>query len=156
DDVFGRLNTAMGNLPEADIPSLTGLNRVCEVFNALDIVVPCPAWRRTGAFKDRCDYGMGARGTMRKESFMNSFFAVLLGFSVTAVFSVPAPAYACAPGCDCSEDGIEGALERRAEAKRVEHKAQAREHIKMNDNAPGMTCFDRALAMTQQLGNIFS
>ena len=49
-----------------------------------------------------------------------------------------------------------GALERRADAKRVENKAQPRQHVTMNDNGPGMTCFDRALGLTQQLGEIFS
>jgi len=102
---------------------------------------------------------------------MAAFFTLMLCLSATASYA------ACRPGCNCTDPaapgsaggggsnpansagtqgGIMGALERRAEAKRVENKAQTRQHVTMNDNGPGMTCFDRALGLTQQLGQIFS
>ncbi len=107
---------------------------------------------------------------MRRNIWMAAFFALMLCLSTTA-------SYACRPGCNCTtpaapggaggggsnpqnssgtQGGIMGALERRADAKRVENKAQTRQHVTMNDNGPGMTCFDRALGLTQQLGEIFS
>jgi hypothetical protein len=39
---------------------------------------------------------------------------------------------------------------------RVRDKAFARQIIKQNDNALGMTCFDRSMAQTSKLGQIFS
>lgn len=108
---------------------------------------------------------------MRRNIWMAAFFALMLCLSATASYA------ACRPGCNCTtpaapgsaggggsnpansagtQGGIMGALERRAEAKRVENKAQTRQHVTMNDNGPGMTCFDRALGLTQQLGEIFS
>jgi len=84
---------------------------------------------------------------MRKYSFLAVFFTLLFSLSVTA-------AYACQPGCDCAN--IMPVMENRAEAKRLETKAHAREVLKQNDNAPGMTCFDRALMLTAKLGGIFS
>lgn len=108
---------------------------------------------------------------MRRNIWMAAFFALMLCLSATASNA------ACRPGCNCTnpaapggaggggsnpensagtQGGIMGALERRADAKRVENKAQTRQHVTMNDNGPGMTCFDRALGLTQQLGQIFS
>lgn len=108
---------------------------------------------------------------MRKNIWMAAFFALVLGLSATASYA------ACRPGCNCTDPaapggaggsgsnpensagtqgGIMGALERRADAKRVENRAQTRQHVTLNDNGPGMTCFDHALALTQQLGDIFS
>lgn len=108
---------------------------------------------------------------MRKNIWMAAFFALVLGLSATASYA------ACRPGCSCTDPaapggaggggsnpenssgtqgGIMGQLERRADAKRLENKALTRQHVKMNDNGPGMTCFDHALALTQQLGDIFS
>ncbi len=113
---------------------------------------------------------------MKKYSFIALFFALMLGLSTTVAWS-------CTPGCSGScaaspivpapqgpaggggsnpansagnSGGILGAMQRRADAKRLEDKAQTRQHVKQNDNGPGMTCFDRAIAMTQQLGQIFS
>lgn len=107
---------------------------------------------------------------MSRHILIASFFALMLSLAATA-------SYACKPGCSCdtpaapgasggggsnpansagTQGGIMGAFERRADAKRVENKAQTRQHVTMNDNGPGMTCFDRALGLTQQLGNIFS
>ena len=108
---------------------------------------------------------------MRKNIWMAAFFALVMGLSTTASYA------ACRPGCSCTDPaapggaggsgsnpensagtqgGIMGALERRADAKRLENRAQTRQHVTMNDNGPGMTCFDHALALTQQLGDIFS
>gem|GEM_PF-922211 len=113
---------------------------------------------------------------MKKYSFIALFFALMLGLSTSVAWS-------CTPGCSGScaaspivpapqgpaggggsnpanssgnSGGILGAMQRRADAKRLEDKATARQHVKQNDNGPGMTCFDRAIAMTQQLGQIFS
>lgn len=108
---------------------------------------------------------------MRKFSFIGIFFALIMGLSVTA-------AYSCHPGCPGCEEtptnppaggdaanppnasgshgGVMGAIGRHADAVRVREKATTQQHIKQNDNGPGMTCFDRAMAMTQQLGQMFS
>jgi hypothetical protein len=107
---------------------------------------------------------------MRKYSLSAMFFSLMLCLSVTA-------SYACTPGCPCdtpaaqgpaggsdanpensggNSGGVLGAINRHGEAIRVREKAQTQQHIKQNDNGPGMTCFDRALGMTQQLGQIFS
>ncbi|MDY0009031.1 MAG: hypothetical protein RBS08_04935 [Bdellovibrionales bacterium] len=84
---------------------------------------------------------------MRKYTIVAAFFALLFSLSVTA-------AYACQPGCDC--DNVLPMMQNRADAKRLETKAHARQVIKQNDNSVGMTCFDRALMLTAKLGGIFS
>jgi len=84
---------------------------------------------------------------MRKYGFLGLFLVLMMSLSVTA-------ANACQPGCDC--DNVLPIMQNRAESKRVEAKAEARELIKQNDNSVGMTCFDRALMLTARLGGIFS
>lgn len=97
---------------------------------------------------------------MIKRLFIVAAFSLLMAsFSIGAIFS----AEACPPGCDCGTPGapgdtggIMGAMERHAEAVRVEDKAIAQQVIKQNDNALGMTCFDRAVGLTSRLGQVFS
>lgn len=85
---------------------------------------------------------------MRKYTILAAFFSMMLGFSV-----VSSQSFALEPGCP---QEMMDAIENHAEAKRVESKAHARQVIKQNDNAPGMTCFDRAMTLTARLGGIFS
>ena len=85
--------------------------------------------------------------SMRKYGLVAAFLAIVMSLSVTA-------ANACQPGCDCAN--VLPMLENRAEAKRLEDKAHAREVIKQNDNSVGVTCFDRAMMLTARLGGIFS
>ncbi len=85
---------------------------------------------------------------MRKHTFLAAFFSMMLGLSV-----ISSQSYALQPGCP---QEVMDAIENHAEAKRVESKAAARQVIKQNDNAPGMTCFDRAMTLTSRLGGIFS
>ncbi|MFN7114488.1 MAG: hypothetical protein ACK4PK_09060 [Alphaproteobacteria bacterium] len=89
---------------------------------------------------------------MTKNNFL--CFAVVLflglGLGVTANF-----AYAnnCAPGCP--QEACEAA-QNHAQAKQVESKAHTSEIMPLNDNSPGMTCFDNAMGLTSRLGSIFS
>jgi len=84
---------------------------------------------------------------MRRYSFLAVFFTLLFSLSVTS-------AYACQPGCDC--DNVLPVMQNAADAKRLETRMHARQVIKQNDNSVGVTCFDRALMLTAQLGGIFS
>jgi len=89
---------------------------------------------------------------MTKNNFL--CFAVVLflglGLGVTANF---AHANNCAPGCP--QEACEAA-QNHAKAKEVESKAHTSEIFPQNDNSPGMTCFDHAIALTSRLGNMFS
>lgn len=85
---------------------------------------------------------------MKSYSFLAGFFALMLGLSVLS-----SQAYALQPGCP---EEVMDTIKNHADAKRVESKAHARQVIKQNDNAPGMTCFDRAMTLTSRLGGIFS
>ncbi|MDP2206464.1 MAG: hypothetical protein Q8K65_09180 [Alphaproteobacteria bacterium] len=89
---------------------------------------------------------------MTKNNFL--CFAVVLflglGLGVTANFAY---ANTCAPGCP--QEACEAA-QNHAKAKEVESKAHTGEIMPQNDNSPGMTCFDYAMALTSRLGGIFS
>lgn len=85
---------------------------------------------------------------MRKNIFLAAFFSMMLGLSV-----ISSQSFALEPGCPPE---VKEAMDRHADAKRIESKAHARQVIKQNDNAPGMTCFDRAMTLTSRLGGIFS
>lgn len=85
---------------------------------------------------------------MRNYSFLAAFFALMIGVSAVSSYS-----FAAEPGCP---EEVMDAIKNHADAKRVESKAEARQVIKQNDNAPGMTCFDRAMTLTARLGGIFS
>lgn len=96
---------------------------------------------------------------MKKFFLALMFLALITGLSTTASYA----GADCEPGCDCKKaaDGsyqgsIFGEQQNHAEAKQVQQKGYAQEIIKMPDNAPGMTCLDRALGLTSMLGNIFS
>lgn len=52
--------------------------------------------------------------------------------------------------------GILGAADRHADAVAVRNSAYNRQITKQNDDAPLMTCFDRALGLTSRLGLMFS
>lgn len=91
-----------------------------------------------------------------KKIFAAFLFTLMLSGLVTTAVS----AANCQPGCDCSSGsdgtGLYGEMQRRAEAMRVRDKAYNRQVFKQSDNTLGMTCYDRALAMTARLGTIFS
>lgn len=106
---------------------------------------------------------------IRKFSMIALFMAMMTGLSMTAVAAVGCPGEEEAPtnapgGGDASNPpnasgahgGVMGAIERHNDAVRLREKAQTQQHVPQNDNAPGMTCFDRAMAMTQTLGQMFS
>lgn len=97
------------------------------------------------------------------------FLALMAGLSVTAVEAAPCPGLEDAPssppgGGDTANPpnasgahgGVMGAIERHGDSVRLREKAQTQQHVYQNDNAPGMTYFDRAMAVTQTLGQIFS
>ncbi|MDE1153128.1 MAG: hypothetical protein PW788_11380 [Micavibrio sp.] len=83
-----------------------------------------------------------------KTLFLAVFTVMLGGLSVTA-------AYADDMRAGCSPD-VWKAQGNKANALRVRDKAYARQIIKQNDNAPGMTCYDHALALSSRLGQMFS
>lgn len=106
---------------------------------------------------------------MKRFIYALFFVFALTGLSVTAVYA----GADCAPGCNCaknpnydpndpsqggyySSDSVFGAQEEIAKAEQVKEKAYTNEIIKQPDNAPGMTCLDRAMGLTASLGNIFS
>lgn len=108
---------------------------------------------------------MTESGSMKKLNFKKIFLIAALffaasGLSAASVYAAPG----CPAGCDCPRDpegnfstqGIMGQMEAFGEAERVKDKAQAQQIIKQPDNSPGLTCFDRQLALTAKLGNIFS
>lgn len=104
-------------------------------------------------------------GSMMK-IFQVAFFAMLLAsLSLTA-------ANAARPGCDgkrnasanATAQGTDefdnntflGMQEARAQSIRVRDRATSRQIQHQNDNGPGMTCFDHAMALTSRLGQLFS
>ncbi len=106
---------------------------------------------------------------IRKFSMIALFLALMTGLSMTAVAAVGCPGddeaatnppaggdVANPPNASGAHGGVLGATERHNDAVRLREKAQTQQHVYQNDNAPGMTCFDRALAMTQTLGQLFS
>jgi hypothetical protein len=94
---------------------------------------------------------------MIRKLFIVAVFSFLLASFVTQDSFAAAN---CPPGCDCETGpngtGIMGAMENHAEAIRVQDKAIAQQVIKQNDNALGMTCFDRSVGLTSRLGQVFS
>jgi hypothetical protein len=105
------------------------------------------------------------------------FGAALAALSATATLAAGTNPYPCKPGCYCppagtssgsytapaagpngsaNYGGIYGAQENRGNAIRLRERAYSRQMHKQNDNGPGMTCFDHAMALTTRLGNIFS
>jgi hypothetical protein len=100
-----------------------------------------------------------------KRILLLALFAMLLtGLSATASFA------ACRKGCDCTRNtgandqgthnwddtSFFGVQEARAESIIVKDRATARQIHHQNDNGPGMTCFDHAMALTSRLGQLFS
>lgn len=90
-------------------------------------------------------------GSMTKNSFL--CFAVVLfvglGLGVTANYANAQSNPGCPPEA-------EQAARNHGDAKQVESKAHTSEILPQNDNAPGMTCFDHAMALTSRLGGMFS
>lgn len=79
------------------------------------------------------------------------FLTTMMGTSVTASYAD------CIPGCPCDEpDNVMDVMKNHADANRVRDKAYSQQIIKQNDNALGMTCYDRALALSARLGDAFS
>ena len=97
------------------------------------------------------------------------FLALMTGLSMTAVAAVGCPGEGEAssnppgggdaanpPNASGAYGGVMGAIGRHGDAVRLREKSQTQQHVYQNDNAPGMTCFDRAMAITQTLGQLFS
>jgi hypothetical protein len=101
---------------------------------------------------------------MKKILLMALFAMVMTGLSATASLA------ACRVGCDCTRNtgandqgsrnwadtSFFGMQEARAQSVIVEERATARQVHHQNDNGPGMTCFDHAMALTSRLGQLFS
>ncbi|MDD9901837.1 MAG: hypothetical protein OXT65_12750, partial [Alphaproteobacteria bacterium] len=81
-----------------------------------------------------------------KAAMVAGFLAVMLTVSTTAAQAQVQPG--------CNQD-VYDVMERAADAKRVRDLAYT-QVVKQNDTAMGMTCFDRALALSARLGAIFS
>ncbi len=102
-----------------------------------------------------------------KKIFLVALFALLMAGLVTTASNA-----ASRPGCDgkrnasptANEQGTDefddttffGVQEAQAQADRVRDRGTARQIQHQNDNAPGMTCFDHAMALTSRLGQLFS
>jgi hypothetical protein len=102
-----------------------------------------------------------------KKIFLVALFAMLMAGLVTTASNA-----ASRPGCDGkrnaapagNEQGTDefddttffGVQEAQAQADRVRDRGTARQISHQNDNAPGMTCFDHAMALTSRLGQLFS
>lgn len=87
-----------------------------------------------------------------------SFLVAFLTLVATAQGHAQAAQDDCAPGCACGDSDVSilDMMEAYSEGVRVRDRAYTRQMVKQNDNALGMTCFDRALALTSRLGGIFS
>ncbi|HRI77694.1 MAG TPA: hypothetical protein PLX33_12005 [Alphaproteobacteria bacterium] len=80
-------------------------------------------------------------------------FAVVLFIGLGLGFTANFAHAQTEPGCPPE---AKEAADNHAEVKRVEGNAHAKQNTPQNDNAPGMTCFDHAMALTARLGGIFS
>ncbi|TAL35521.1 MAG: hypothetical protein EPN97_07020 [Alphaproteobacteria bacterium] len=119
---------------------------------------------------------------MKKLLTIALFAAALFGLSVTASYA--GSSTECMPGCYCpnagaspppnpsymignynpppgpngmmNHGGVLGLLENHSNSMRLRDKGYARQIIPQNDNGLGMTCYDRALALSARMGSIFS
>ncbi|MEZ0224451.1 MAG: hypothetical protein ACAH83_07860 [Alphaproteobacteria bacterium] len=101
---------------------------------------------------------------MKKILLVALFTMLMAGLSATASLA------ACRLGCDCTANGgandqgshnyadtsFFGVQEARAQSIIVKDRSTARQVQHQNDNGPGMTCFDHAMALTSRLGQLFS
>lgn len=83
---------------------------------------------------------------------------VIAVLSILALGLVVTAAEAQVAGCTTpgGANSMWGAMTNHSDALRVRNHAYAREIIKQPDSTLGLTCFDRALALTSRLGLIFS
>lgn len=88
---------------------------------------------------------------MKRILFFLALFIGVSTLSATASFAINP----CTPRPGCSCDFL-NAAENHANSVRVRDKAYHRQTIKQADNTAGMTCFDHALTLSSQLGQIFS
>jgi len=91
----------------------------------------------------------GMKRWIVKSLFLAAFMVMLGGLSMTAAYADDSMQPGCSPD-------VWKAQVNKADALRVRDKAYARQIIKQNDNAPGMTCYDHGLALSSRLGQMFS
>ena len=90
------------------------------------------------------------------------FFAACFGLSVTASYADVAPG--CndgtqtggGPGTQDAEGGIWGIMQTHKQTMVLANKSVTDQIIKQTDSQLALTCFDKAMALTSRLGNIFS